>query len=101
MGVRVQWSESALDDLDRALAYIAADNPEAAKKLGRKARESTRKLKEFPDAGRVVPEMQDAAIRELIVGPFRVIYRRTEAEARIVYIVRAERELDAEAIESR
>jgi toxin ParE1/3/4 len=94
MGLRVQWSESALDDLDRALAYIAADNPEAAKRLGKKAREATRKLKDFPDTGRVVPEIQNTAIRELIVGPFRVIYRKTQEEVRIVYIVRAERDLD-------
>jgi len=101
MGVRVQWSESALDDLDRALAYIAADNPGAAKKLGQNARESTRKLKDFPDTGRVVPEIQNATIRELIVGPFRLIYRRTQEEARIVYITRAERELDANVVEDR
>ena len=93
MGVRVRWSESALDDLDRALAYIAADNPGAAKKLGRKARESTRKLKDYPDSGRVVPEFQNIEIRELIVGPFRLIYRRTQVEARIVCILRAERDL--------
>ena len=99
MGVRVRWSESALDDLDRALAYIAADNPGAAKKLGRKARESTRKLKDYPDSGRVVPEFQNIEIRELIVGPFRLIYRRTQVEARIVCVLRAERNLGSETIE--
>ena len=99
MGVRVRWSESALDDLDRALAYIAADNPGAAKKLGRKARESTRKLKDYPDSGRVVPEIQNIEIRELIVGPFRLIYRRTRSEARIVCILRAERDFGPETIE--
>ncbi len=49
MGLRVQWSEGALEDLEQSLAFIAADNPDAAKNLGRKARESTRKLREFPD----------------------------------------------------
>ena len=29
----VVWSESALDDLDSAIAYIAADNPVAARKV--------------------------------------------------------------------
>ena len=28
----VAWSESALDDLDSAIAYIAADNPAAARR---------------------------------------------------------------------
>ena len=101
MGLRVQWSEGALEDLEQSLAFIAADNPDAAKTLGRKARESTRKLKEFPDLGRMVPELQNPGIRELIVGPFRLIYRRSPEEARIVYITRAERLLDSEEIEGR
>ncbi|MGB9365861.1 MAG: type II toxin-antitoxin system RelE/ParE family toxin [Xanthobacteraceae bacterium] len=29
----VVWSENALDDLDSAIAYIAADNPIAARKV--------------------------------------------------------------------
>lgn len=93
MGVRIQWSASALDDLDRALAFIAAENPAAAKKLVRKVVESTRKLKDYPDSGRAVPEFQNPEIRELIVGPFRLIYRRSPKEARIVCVLRAERDL--------
>ncbi len=49
----------------------------------------------------MVPELQNPDIRELIVGPFRLIYRRSQEEARIVYITRAERLLDAEEIEGR
>lgn len=93
MGVKVRWSESALDDLDRALGFIAADNPTAAKKLTQKAIESTRKLKDYPDSGRIVPEFHNPEIRELIVGPFRLIYRRSSREARIVCVLRAERDL--------
>jgi len=36
--------------------------------------EATRTLEEFPKAGRIVPELNNKVIREIIVGIYRVIY---------------------------
>jgi plasmid stabilization system protein ParE len=36
----VQWSRHALDDLKRQIAYIAADNPGAARRIADRIRET-------------------------------------------------------------
>jgi hypothetical protein len=50
-------------------------------------------LKRFPEAGAPVEEKGFEAFRELLVGPFRIIYRFTGTECRIGAVVRAERDL--------
>ncbi len=97
MGVKVVWSEPAVADLDAALAFVAFDHPEAARGLWRQVRAATRSLRRFPMKGRMVPEYQDPAIRELIIGPFRIIYTTEDpGSATILAAVRAERPLAPE-----
>ena len=95
MVLKVKWSEPALDELDEALEYIASDNPTAARSLGRKIRAATRSLRSYPMKGRTVPEYDDSALREIIVGPFRIIY--TFGGPSVLFIlaaIRSERLLD-------
>lgn len=40
-------------------------------------------LPAFPQSGRMVPEFQDPAIREVIHAPFRIVYRFQSARERI------------------
>lgn len=44
---------------------------------------ATERLLSFPESGRVVPEFPHLGYREIIVGSYRVLYRR---EADIVWI---------------
>ena len=55
----VLWAGPALRELEAALDYIAKDNPEAAGRLGRKLHAAVGRLAEFPDSGRMVPELGD------------------------------------------
>jgi toxin ParE1/3/4 len=73
MARKVIWSDEAIADLATIVGYIAADNRTAAAKLGLEIFDRTRLLSAFPQAGRVVPEERDPAVRELIVEPYRVI----------------------------
>ncbi len=97
----VLWAGPALQALDDALNYIAEDNPEAAERLGRKIHTAVGRLAEFPDSGRVVPELGDPQLREVIHGPFRVIYESGKGEVRVLAVVRAEQRPDFEAIQAR
>ena len=46
----------------------------------------------FPHSGRVVPERNESAIREIVVGRFRVIYRVREATIEVATVFRASRQ---------
>jgi len=97
MVVKVVWSEPALEELEKALEYIAFDQPEAARGLWRQVMAASRSLRRYPLKGRMVPEYQDPSIREMIVGPFRIIYTTGDAgAATILAAVRSERLLDSD-----
>ena len=52
-------------------------------------------LEEFPLIGRAVPEAKAVALRELIVHPYRVMYRVKRSRREIVAIVHAARDVRA------
>lgn len=83
MGYAVAFSPSARRDLSNIVRFIAMDAPERARAFGRLLLDRTRRLGEFPELGRVVPEFQDESIRELIVGTYRIVYRVDVHERRI------------------
>ncbi len=48
-------------------------------------------LQSFPDSGRIVPECNDPQIREVIVGAYRIVYRRRPESVEIATVFRASR----------
>ena len=72
--MRVEWSPLALDQVSEIARYIAKDNPDAAERWVNELFESVERLADFPESGRVVPEVGVRRIRELIFGAYRVIY---------------------------
>ena len=73
--MKIQWSPLAVDRISEIAEYIALDNPSAANKWVNDIFGSTEKLLDFPSIGRVVPELKDQKIRELLKGNYRIIYR--------------------------
>jgi len=51
------------------------DNPVTAERWVDKIFTMVEKLSEFPERGRVVPELNNKMIREIISGNYRVIYK--------------------------
>lgn len=45
----------------------------------------------FPESGRVVPERNDKEIREIIVRPYRIVYRVRPGYVEIATVFRASR----------
>lgn len=72
---QVIWSPAALDDVDAIAEYIARDSVDQAALFVTRLFEATERLGDFPDSGRVIPELADAACREIFVGPYRLMYR--------------------------
>jgi len=48
------------------------------------------RLASFPESGRVVPERNDPQLREVIVRPYRVVYRLRPGIMEIATVFRAE-----------
>lgn len=55
------------------------------------SRHSVERLRAFPQSGRVVPEHGSAEVREVIVGPFRVVYRYRGSTVEIATVFRSSR----------
>ena len=80
---QVFWSDVAENDLKEIIGYISIRNPSNAKKILRKIKSKASSLYTFPERGRIVPELQKQGIsqyRELIISPWRLIYRISEKE---------------------
>jgi len=87
MACQVIWSPASRDDLHDLVRTIAADSPERAENFAYRLMQQMDKLQDFPEIGRQVPEQRNPNIREIIVPPYRVIYRVRQQE-KVVEIVR-------------
>jgi addiction module RelE/StbE family toxin len=83
MAFQVIWSEPAIEDLRSITEYIAADNPDAAERTGLQILAQTRWLMTHPLFGRMLPERGDRRIREVILRPYRIVYRVDEPKLKI------------------
>ncbi len=89
----VIWTEPALNDLYEIVSHVAKDSPVYARRLGLRIVQAPRRLAEFPKSGRVVPEFNDEAIRELIYGAYRIIYIVRTQICYVVSVVHGSRDL--------
>lgn len=83
----VSIAESALNDLAGIRTWYAEEGvPEVGSRLLKDVLERLELLKEHPLLGREVPEFQQPFLRELIVPPFRVVYRHSHGQVRVVRV---------------
>ena len=73
--VRLNWTNQAVEDLNDIAEYIAKDSIKYSKIQILRIRERARLLKNNPLLGRVVPEINQNNIRELIFKNYRIIYK--------------------------
>jgi plasmid stabilization system protein ParE len=87
---KVFWARSAEDDLISIIEFIHSENPIAAKNNLKKIKTKVSNLNNFPNRGRVVPELKSEGIlqyRELIVSPWRIIYRISELNVYVLLVI--------------
>ena len=73
--VKIVWTTRALIDLQEIAEYISRDSFQYAVITLEKLMEASVFLESNPFIGRKVPEINDASIREIIIGSYRVIYK--------------------------
>jgi len=93
----VTWSEIAERDLLAIMEYIADDSPSRAYDLFKEVRTRTSSLRSFPERGRVVTELQEHGItqyHELIIGPWRIIYRISKKQVYVLSVLDSRRSVE-------
>ena len=90
---QIIWTESALSDLNAIAEYIALDKPDAARSLVKQVFSSADNLEQFPELGRIPPELKLSKYREIIVDPCRIFYRIDQDKVYILYVMRGEMRL--------
>ena len=90
------WSSLAERDVQAIRAYIAEDSARYADLVVRRIIAGVEHVAEFPESGRIVPERDDPTIREVMVGPFRVVYRYRGDSVEIVTVFRSARMFPAD-----
>ena len=85
--MKVHWTDTAEGHLDAIYAYIALDSPEYAKRVIDRLTRRSEQIADFPLSGRRVPEYDADQIREVIEGPYRIIYHIKTDQIDVVAVI--------------
>ena len=73
--MKIIWSPTARTKIIEILEYISEDNPSAALTLIDQFEIKVEKLKLYPESGRLLPEVKNDKIREIVVHKnYGIIY---------------------------
>ena len=67
-------------------AYIARHSSRYAGLTVERLLDALERVADFPESGRIVPELAEPAIREVIHGAFRIIYELREDRAEVLTV---------------
>jgi len=84
--MKIKWTEECLDQLTNIEAYIAKDSPMRAVHFVDQIIEHVLLLEDNPRAGRMVPEISNPDIRELIFQKYRAVYKLKEKQIEILTV---------------
>lgn len=90
----VTWSEPARDDLKQIHDYIGRESAYYAEKVISTIIRKSEALNEFPQMGRIVPEIMDDSFRELLVYSYRLIYEASDDNVIIHAVIHGKRDFD-------
>ncbi len=73
--VQIKWLKEAKADLKEIFVYISLDSKRYARLQVERIQQSTKILKLHPNIGKIVDEIDNPEIREIVEGNYRIIYR--------------------------
>jgi toxin ParE1/3/4 len=71
----IRWTDQAIADLAAIRAFIEQDSPHYASVVVARLIRAVDRLRDFPQSGRMVPEFEHKAVREIVERPYRIICR--------------------------
>ena len=95
MALRVGWSPEAIEDIEAIASYIERDSPWYAKAVASKIVQTAETIPDFPEIGRIVPEIGNPSIREGFVHSYRIIYRIETEQILVAAVIHGRRLLQS------
>ena len=72
---QVIWTAGATRHLEAIKDYISRDSDEQARLVIARLVGAADRLADFPLSGRLIPEVNESNSREVLSGPYRIMYR--------------------------
>lgn len=94
----VKWTNPAKNDLKQIYDYIARDSKFYAQKVSSEIVDKSEILKDFAEIGRIVPEIGNPNVRELIIYSYRLIYEISSNRIEILALVHGKRNFSSEML---
>lgn len=92
MARKIIWSPRAYALLEEAAAYVEERSPSAARQLVIDVVQAAESLAEYPERGRLIPELRDSLHREIFVHKYRLVYQIATERVAIVALVHGARD---------
>ncbi len=84
--VRVDWAQPAMDDLREVYDFIARDSRRYAQLTVERITDAAERLSRFPLLGESLQELPHLAYRQMVIGPYRLIYRDDPPQNRVIVV---------------
>ncbi len=92
--VQIRWTHQAVEDIESIAEFISEDSPHYASLFVSDILTAIDRLEKFSKIGRVVPELNNAYIREIILGDYRIVYRQLKNIIEILTVFHGRKLLD-------
>jgi toxin ParE1/3/4 len=97
--MNVEWTANAIRQLNGIYEYIAKDSEFYASRIVDRLTSRSIQIQEHALSGEMVPEFGDTTIRELIVGPYRLIYQTVGSALFVLAVIHGAQTLTTELLE--
>ncbi len=96
--MRVVWTQEALDKLSDIEDFISQDSPQSAAKFVNYLIQRGEGVSKNPRIGRIVPEISNPNIREIIAKKYRIVYKIEEHIIEILTVFEGHKLLSLEEL---
>jgi len=89
--MKIIWTREALENIIEIENFISENNPQNAIEFTDSLINKCEYLIDNPNMGRIVPELPESNIRELIHKNYRIVYRYIDEEIQILTVFEGHR----------
>ena len=98
--VQIKWTDQAVSDLKEIAIYISRDSKKYAKIQVQRIKKRTLILKSNPYSGQILTLLNQADIRQLVIGSYIIIYKILgDTTIDILTVHHSSRELESRKLE--